>query len=194
VKSCKDYLDEKENEGKLFLRWTQRKDDITKNSFETYDRVIYGNEDVSVLAHGLYKAGYIPDDIEDDPYEWEEHVETLLEDANNGNHESQKKILASILYSNQNIDNVYGLKTRKINDKTEIGLEANGVNVTYGGGVGGGVPKGIKYLSYLKGEIIGDNFHNDGLILKNPIVMATINNKTGKMDVNPLLTKKCQLD
>ena len=166
-------LKDLESKDVVYSRWTPSIEDIDNTSFEGYERIIHDDITDEDLAFGLYKAGLLPDEIESrEAYEWEDYTSQLREKAEQGDMGSQKQILTAYLWNNNEIDKKYKISIRKIDDKDQVGLEANGVNVTYHGS-SGGVPVGIRYISYISGDIQGDNLQNDGLILKIDDIIAT---------------------
>jgi len=171
-------LEELESDTRLFSRWSITIEDVSCPSFEIYDHIILDDVDVSDLAFGLFKRGFLPDEIEDaEVSEWEEYTENMLRRAGEGDQKAQEIILSSFL--ERKSDLFYDVARRIIDGRECVGFEAMGVNVTRHG-YSGGVPAGIRYLSYLTGEIKGDNLQNDGSILYIDEIVAIYDNEEKK--------------
>ena len=167
-----------ENMDNIGKRYTNSIEDIEKNSFEIFDRILLDEFD-SELGFGLYKAGYIDENI--DESEWDEYKDELMFKAKNNDFESQEKLLTAYLYVNNDADKIYSVSKRKIAGKEYVGLEADGVNVTTSGDTIG-TPSTLKYISYIDGKSIGENLNHDGSVFKIDSILAIYNRNTNKFE------------
>jgi len=179
-------LDSLVSEGKLYTRWANSFEEITRSSFEIYDNVILDTVSSLEVGFGLQREGLLSDELEEeDEYAWEEYTDELLEKARYGDLIAQEYILRGYLYKK---DIPYFVSRRIIDGEEKVGLEALGVNVVSGANLS--VPTGLKYIAYLSGEIKGDNLQNDGAILNIANIVAIYDNNLEKFIPNKKKIKK----
>ncbi|HUS51031.1 MAG TPA: hypothetical protein VMZ91_12760 [Candidatus Paceibacterota bacterium] len=175
-KEILERLDELESNDKVFSRWATSPENVSLPSFEVYENVIDDSIDEEKLGRALKKAGLLPDEIEaGELYEWEVYASDLLKKAEKGDMNARKEVITAYLWMHD--DTIpYDISEREIEGKKQIGLQAHGVNATYHGYTGG-APAGIRYISYLTGDIKGDNLQNDGSVIEIDNIIAIYDNK-----------------
>ncbi len=163
----------------VYTRYSPDIPGITKNSYESYDRVILDCVDTMGIGFELKKEGLLPDEIDDDDeldeYDWEQYAVKLKKKADKGDKDAQDDFLRAFL-SLHSLWDRYSVSKQYLSSKGKevIGIKATGVNVTIGGSTEG-VPYTSKYEAFLTGNIKGMNIENDGLILEINEIIAIYN-------------------